>query len=117
MAYRGTVVGFIGLDSVRTEKTWSEESIKLLKIVGEIFCNALEHKRAQAMQAGQSQFLELLARGGTLSETLHALVRIIEEQWPGMLGLILLLDEEQQQLHHGASIPYGGLLWYSFLFG
>jgi signal transduction histidine kinase len=104
MAYRGTVVGFLGFDSVRTEKTWSEESIKLLKIVGEIFINALEHKRAQAMQAGQRQFLELLARGGTLSETLHALVRIIEEQWPGMLGLILLLDEERQHLHHGASI-------------
>ncbi|MCK4449526.1 MAG: GAF domain-containing protein, partial [Anaerolineae bacterium] len=104
MAYRGTVVGFLGFGSVRTEKTWSEESIKLLKIVGEIFINALEHKRAQAMQAGQRQFLELLARGGTLSETLHALVRIIEEQWPGMLGLILLLDEEGQQLHHGASI-------------
>ena len=104
MAYRGAPVGFLGLDSVRSEKTWSEQSIALLKIVGEIFVNALEHKRAQAIQDGQREFLELLATGGGFSETLHALVRTIEEQWPGMLGLVLLLDEQGKHLHHGASI-------------
>ena len=75
----------------------------LLKIVAEVFANALEHKRAQAIQAGQRQFLELLATGGGFSETLHALVRLIEEQWPGMLGLVLLLDEDGQHLHIGAA--------------
>jgi len=104
MIYLGSVLGFLGFDSVRAEKTWAEESIKLLKIVGEIFVNALEHRRAQAIQAGQRQFLELLATGGSFSETLHALVRIIEEQWPGMLGLVLLLDEDGIHLHHGAAI-------------
>jgi len=104
MIYRGSVLGFLGFDSVRAEKTWPEESIKLLTIVGEIIVNALEHKRAQAIQDGQRQFLELLATGGGFSETLHALIRIIEEQWPGMLGLILLLDEDGKHLHHGAAV-------------
>jgi PAS domain S-box-containing protein len=104
MAYQGEAMGFLALDAVREEKIWSEESIKLLKIAGEILVNALEHKRAQAIQAGQRQFLELLATGGTLAETLHTLVRMIEEQWPGMQGLVLLLDEDGQHLHHGASV-------------
>jgi signal transduction histidine kinase len=104
MIYRGAAVGFVGFDSVRTEKTWSEDVVALLRIVGETFVNALEHKRARAIQAGQHQFLELLATGGDFSETLHTLIRIIEEQWPGMLGLILLLDEDGKHLHIGAAV-------------
>ncbi len=104
MVYRGSLMGFVGLDSVRHERTWAEDSIALLRLVGEIFANALEHKRAQGIQVGQRQFLELLATGGDFSETLHTLVRIIEEQWPGMLGLVLLLDEDGRHLHIGAAV-------------
>jgi PAS domain S-box-containing protein len=104
MIFRGVAIGFIGFESVRSKTTWSEEYISLLKIFSEILVNALEHKRSQAIQAGQRQFLELLASGGSLAETLHALVQIIEEQWPGMQGLILLLDEDGKHLHIGASV-------------
>jgi PAS domain S-box-containing protein len=104
MVYRGTTAGFVGFDSVREEKAWAEESIQLLRLVAAVFVNALEHRRAQAIQAGQHQFLELLATGGEFSDTLHTLVRIIEEQWPGMLGLVLLLDEDGRHLHIGASV-------------
>ncbi len=104
MAYRGAPVGFLGFDAVRAPKTWSERDLALLKIVGEIVVNALEHRRAQAIQNGQRQFLELLATGGGFSETLHTLVRLIEEQWPGMQGLILLLDEDGVHLHIGAAV-------------
>jgi PAS domain S-box-containing protein len=104
MIYRGEAIGFLGFDAVQTQKTWSEQAIALLKILGEIVSNALEHKRAQAIQAGQRQFLELLATGGSLSKVLHSLVRLIEEQWPGMLGLILLLDDDGVHLHYGAAV-------------
>ncbi|MBI5031418.1 MAG: PAS domain S-box protein [Chloroflexi bacterium] len=104
MVCRGTLVGFLGLDSVLTEKTWVDDTIALLRIVGEIFANALEHKREQTHQAGQRQFLELLATGGNFSEMLHTLIRIVEEQWRGMLGLILLLDDDGKHLHIGASV-------------
>ena len=104
MAYRGAPVGFLGFDAVRAPKTWSERDLALLKIVGEIVVNALDHRRAQAIQDGQRQFLELLATGGGFSETLHTLVCIIEEQWPGMQGLILLLDEDGRHLHIGAAV-------------
>jgi PAS domain S-box-containing protein len=104
LSYRGMLVGFLGFDSVRSERSWGDDTAALLKTVAGIIVNALEHKRAQAIQAGQRQFLELLATGGDFSETLHSLVRLIEDQWPGMLGLILLLDEDGKHLHIGASI-------------
>ncbi|MFN2226152.1 MAG: GAF domain-containing protein, partial [Anaerolineae bacterium] len=104
MVYRGSVAGFVGFDSVREARTWPEDSIQMLRMVAAVFVNALEHRRSQAIQAGQRQFLELLATGGGFSETLHTLVRIIEEQWPGMLGLVLLLDGDGRHLHIGASV-------------
>jgi PAS domain S-box-containing protein len=104
LTYRGMLTGFLGFDSVRRERRWGEETSALLETVAGIIVNALQHKRAQAIQAGQRQFLELLATGGDFFETLHSLVRLIEDQWPGMLGLILLLDEDGKRLHIGASV-------------
>jgi len=102
MVYQGAPLGFVGFDTVRA-RAWTSNSLKL-QVVGDIIVNALEHRRSQAIQEGQRQFLELLATGGGFAETLHTLVRLIEDQWPGMLGLILLLDEDGAHLHIGASV-------------
>jgi signal transduction histidine kinase len=58
LIYRGTAMGFLGLDVVRSEKTWSEQSIALLKIVGDIFVNTLENKRAREALQSAYQTLE-----------------------------------------------------------
>lgn len=63
-----------------------------------------EARRAQAIQEGQSRFLELLATGGLFTETLRALISMLEEQSPGMSGLILLADAHGKHLHVGASV-------------
>jgi PAS domain S-box-containing protein len=47
MVSRGSLVGYLGLDSVRKEKAWSGEILDVLKIVGTIFVNALERKRTE----------------------------------------------------------------------
>jgi signal transduction histidine kinase/soluble cytochrome b562 len=47
MVYRGYLVGFIGFDSIQKERTWLEEDIRLLKMVGDIFVNALERKKTE----------------------------------------------------------------------
>ena len=65
-----------------------------------------EGKRARDLLDGQRYFLEMLATGETLPETLDALVQVLEDQWPGMLTLVLLLDDEKQQLFVGS---YGRL--------
>jgi GAF domain-containing protein len=104
MTFRSVAIGFVSFETVLRTRSWSEDSISLLKIVSEVLVNALEHKRAQAIQAGQRMFLELLASGGSLSETLHSLVRIIEEQYPGIQALIAILDEDGSHLLPAASL-------------
>ncbi|HBK59535.1 MAG TPA: hypothetical protein DDZ84_01915 [Firmicutes bacterium] len=60
-------------------------------------------RRAQAIQEGQSKLLELLARGGSFSDTLSALITILEEQFPGLSALVLLMDDGRKRLRVGAS--------------
>ncbi len=52
---------------------------------------------------GQGEVLELIATGAPLGETLEALVRLVEAQVPGMLGSILLLDQDGVHVRHGAA--------------
>ncbi len=42
----GSVVGALGLASFRTQLAWSDELVKRLRLVGDIFTNALARKRA-----------------------------------------------------------------------
>lgn len=45
MLLKGEMVGFIGLDSVKSERSCSRDILFLLRIVGECFASALEHRR------------------------------------------------------------------------
>ena len=50
------VIGLIGLDSVREEKMWAGDTNSLLKIVGQVFANALENKKTrQALQESEER--------------------------------------------------------------
>ena len=61
MFREGLLVGFVGFDSVRAERTWSEDEIMLLKTVGELFTNALERKRAhRALQEAEKKYRSLI---------------------------------------------------------
>jgi PAS domain S-box-containing protein len=50
VSYGGSLLGFIGFDSVRKEKSWAEADIRLLKMVGEIISAALERKRLEEIR-------------------------------------------------------------------
>lgn len=41
------LLGFIGIDAVTRKRCWSEDDIYLLRITGEMFTHALEHKRTE----------------------------------------------------------------------
>lgn len=45
MAYRNNLVGFLGFDAVRGEKSWMPEDMRLLNMAAEIITNALMRKR------------------------------------------------------------------------
>ncbi|MCI0497653.1 MAG: PAS domain S-box protein, partial [Thermoplasmata archaeon] len=46
VSLRGKAIGFIGFDAVVRPREWAEEDIALLRIVGDIFANALDRKRS-----------------------------------------------------------------------
>lgn len=62
------LLGFVGFDSVREEKVWSEADIRLLRVVGEIVGNAIRHwEAAEALrqtevQLQQSQKMEAIGQ-------------------------------------------------------
>lgn len=73
MAYDEHLIGFVGFDSVRTEKTWGEKSITLLRIIAEIFVNTImRHKTQQELENYHHKMFraEQLASLGTISATI-----------------------------------------------
>ena len=63
--YTGNVIGFLGLGSICKRKTWDEKTIMLLRIVGEIFANALERKRMDLALRESEKRYRLLAENIT----------------------------------------------------
>ena len=77
MLYGGELVGILGCSSVRAKRTWIEEDVTLLRMVGEIFANAFEHRRTQEAIHRQLEVEERLSR--ELNERAEELSRINEE--------------------------------------
>jgi PAS domain S-box-containing protein len=48
MAVEKNVIGIVGFDTVREQKTWSPESVQLLQTIASVFANAIERKKVQA---------------------------------------------------------------------
>jgi diguanylate cyclase (GGDEF)-like protein len=47
MAFRGSIRGYLGFDSLRGGKNWSEDDSQVLRMAAEIFISALERKRME----------------------------------------------------------------------
>ena len=62
-----------------------------------------ERKRAESLLAGEKHILEMISSDATLSTVLESIVRLVEEQRPGMLCSILLLDTSGKTLRHGVA--------------
>ncbi len=62
-----------------------------------------DRKRVEALRAGEARLLEMIARGAPLNQVLESLVHLIEAQTSGLLGSVLLLDEDGRHLRHGAA--------------
>jgi PAS domain S-box-containing protein len=58
---RHELLGFVGFDSVRAERIWSEDTIILLRLVGTIFANALDRARAEnTLRKSEEHFRALI---------------------------------------------------------
>ncbi len=60
MVFGHTVIGFLGLESLKEKKVWPEDIISLLNIVAEIFVNVLEHKKTGTELRESQEMLKLV---------------------------------------------------------
>ena len=77
------------------------ESGGLGEIVG-THVDVTERKRAEALLAGETRVLEMIATGVPLPEILKALCLIMEEQRVGMVASLLLVNHDDQHLNVAA---------------
>ena len=68
-------------------------------------------KQADLLREEQALVLEMIAMNAPLGEVLDRLVRLMETQLQGVLGSILLLDEDGSHLRHGAAPKLAGGLF------
>ena len=68
-----------------------------------IWRDITEIKQAEALRAGQSRVLEMIATSAPLEDILTSLMHLIESQAEGMLCSVLLLDEDGLHMRHGAA--------------
>lgn len=87
----------------RQEQTIADRTEALQRSNKQLNIELAERKKAESLLNGQTKVMELVAEGAPLAELLTALVRLVEEQIPGMIGSILLLDEDGIHLRHGAA--------------
>ncbi|MBA3967991.1 MAG: type IV pili methyl-accepting chemotaxis transducer N-terminal domain-containing protein, partial [Nitrospirales bacterium] len=75
MVLRGKLFGFLGLDSVRHEKIWSEEDIRLLQMAGEIFVNGFERQEVEeSLRKSEAAKVEAFRQSDALKTALLSLV-------------------------------------------
>jgi PAS domain S-box-containing protein len=68
-----------------------------------IYRDITARKRDEALLAGETRLLEMIAKGDSLPRVLEALCRLVEETATGSLCSILLVDPNGRQLRTGAA--------------
>ncbi len=75
MIWQGQLFGFLGFDSVKKEKTWSEEDLRLLTMAGEIFVNGFARQRIEeSLRKSETDKVEALRQSDALKSALLSLV-------------------------------------------
>ncbi len=81
----GQAIGMFGYDSLTTSRTWTNEEVSLLKVVGEIFSNAITRKEAEH----QKILVESYRRQTENSDSLSKLTEAVAQQFNNQLQLVI----------------------------
>ncbi|MBW8001815.1 MAG: PAS domain S-box protein [Planctomycetes bacterium] len=80
MVCHQSLIGFVGFDAVRAEFEWNEDIVKLLRIIGEIFANAIDRQlTGQQLRSSEKRYrtlVESIGFGITLVDKDHNIVMV-----------------------------------------
>ncbi len=101
----GHISGFMGLDAVRQEIDWPLDLIPSLKLVGEIFRNAVEHQRSEEILRKRNAQLELIYHIQSeipLEANVEEILKAVAESMGKAFGFdkvsVNLFDAETQEI-------------------
>lgn len=77
----GRLFGFIGYETVHNYKDWPDETIALLRVVGEIYVNALQHRQAEQAHVDKEKLQIALRKERELSEMRASLMSMISHEF------------------------------------
>lgn len=88
MKANNQLVGFVGFDSIKRKRVWSEETVNQLKLVGDILANAVERQRQQLALEEANEALErkVVQRTQALAEK-HA--QLVQSEKMAALGQLV----------------------------
>jgi signal transduction histidine kinase len=98
MVYSGALVGYLAFETVQKPRRWVDHTIRLLKMIGEIFSNALERIDIEtALVTAREQASEAARiKSAFLANMSHE----IRTPLTSILGFASLLDEELADPEH-----------------
>lgn len=82
----GAVVGAMAFGTVFSERMWSQKEVQRLKLVAEIFGNALERKRSEAEIHRLSEELRQVSKVATIGELTAALAHELKQPLAAILS-------------------------------
>lgn len=86
-----------------TAHDFTTDDIHFLQAVTHLLATAIERKRSEALLQTQTRILESIAAGSDLQAVFDSLCLLLEQQSPGVLCSILLLDVEAGRMRAGAA--------------
>ena len=93
------LIGFLGFDVVREERTWLKEDITMLKVVGEAIVGALERQQAEAALRASEERYRLLAETARDIICIHDMAGRIRYLNPAGLNFMGYSKEEMAGKH------------------
>ncbi|NQT74709.1 MAG: PAS domain S-box protein [Chloroflexi bacterium] len=106
----GSSLGSIGFDSVRTRRVWSDDSIRLLQMVGRILANALARKQAEKALRKAYQEVEQLVKERT-ANLAEINIQLVDEIAERKLVERELLENKSKLLKAQSVAKMGFLDW------
>jgi two-component system, OmpR family, sensor histidine kinase VicK len=94
ITYRGYVMGFTGLSTVRSPTTWSSSQLSLLRIVAELFTSTLQRQLAEReLRQSERKFRAIFDQAFQFIGLLHPDGRVIEMNQTALEFSGLTLEE------------------------